>query len=122
MSLVRSSYRALLLLVLVSGMLTLTGCLYRPELNQGDYLTQAELDKLEPGLTKNEVQQFMGTPALTSVFELDQWNYTFAHLNGQNRNKELKFKTISLYFKHDKLQSYSSCYWHPANLPKYQGP
>lgn len=119
MSLVISSYRALLMLVLVTCLLT--GCLYRPELNQGDYITQAELDRLEPGLTKNEVQQIMGTPALTSVFELDQWNYTFACLSGQNRNKALKFKTLSLYFKRNELQSYSSYYWHPANLPKYQG-
>jgi outer membrane protein assembly factor BamE len=120
MFLVRNSYPVLLVLVLATCLLT--GCLYRPELNQGDYLTQAELDKLEPGMTKNEVQQVMGTPALIPVFELDEWNYTFASLPGNQRNKTLKFKTISLYFKHDRLQSYRSTSWHPVNLPKYQGP
>lgn len=100
----------------------LSGCsLYRPELNQGDYITQADLDRLEPGLTKNEVQQIMGSPALTPIFKLDQWNYTFAYVDGQHRDQPLKFKTISLYFKGDKLQSYSSRYWHPENLPKYKG-
>ena len=119
MFLVSSLIRVLLFLVLVTGLLT--GCLYRPELNQGNHITQAELNKLEPGMTKAEVQQLMGSTALAPVFELDEWNYTYAYVNGTQRNLPLKFKTISLYFKDDKLNSYRSNYWHLANLPQHQG-
>lgn len=97
----------------------LSGCsLYRPELNQGNHITQEDLDKLHPEMTKREVQEIMGSPAMAPYFDLDQWNYTYAHLNGMNRDEPLKFKTITLYFSHGKLMYYSSRYWHPANLPK----
>lgn len=97
----------------------LSGCsLYRPDLRQGDYLTQAELDRLRPDLSKHQVQDIMGTPALTPVFELDQWNYTYAFVDGRHRDQALQFKTISLYFSKDgKLQSYASSYWQPKHLP-----
>ncbi len=111
--------RTILALFLVAT--ALAGCsLYRPALRQGDFITQADLDRLKPDMTKYQVQEVMGTPALTPVFNLEQWNYTYAYIDGQHRDQPLKFKTISLYFKHDKLQSYESRTWHPANLPEYR--
>lgn len=107
-------------LVLILVALSLTGCLYRPDLRQGDHISQAELDQLRPSLSKHEVQQIMGTPALTPVFELEEWNYTYAYLDGKHRDETLKFKTLTLYFKNGKLVSYESSDWHPAHLPKHK--
>mgnify|MGYP000328915633 CR=1 FL=1 len=108
-------------LVLLVVATALTGCsLYRPDLQQGDYITQAELDDLKPNLSKHEVQQIIGTPALTPVFELEEWHYTYAFQNGKERDEPLKYKTITLYFKNGKLDSYSSQDWHPAHLPQHK--
>lgn len=105
-----------LLLVMLS---LLSGCsLYRPDLRQGNHISQEELDKLHPDMTKREVQEVMGSPAMTPYYNLDQWNYTYAYLDGMHRDQPLKFKTISLHFNNGKLESYSSNCWHPANLPK----
>lgn len=106
-------------IALVSIILFSTGCsLYRPSLQQGNFITQEDLDRLKPGLSKHQVQQIMGTTALTPLFNLDQWNYSYGYIDGQHRDQPIKFKTISLYFKKDALTSYSSRFWHPANLPK----
>lgn len=108
--------RIALLLALV---VLLSGCsLYRPNLRQGDFIDQQELDKLRPGQSKYEVQEIMGSPAMTPFFKLDQWNYTYAYLDGMHRDQPLKFKTLTLYFHHGKLESYASRAWHPANLPQ----
>ncbi|HSX20005.1 MAG TPA: outer membrane protein assembly factor BamE [Gammaproteobacteria bacterium] len=106
-------------LVLTASLLS--GCsLYRPDLRQGNSISQEELNKLHANQSKHEVQEIMGSPASISYINLDQWNYTYAYLDGTHRDQLLKFKTISLFFKDDKLQSYSSKYWKPANLPTHK--
>lgn len=101
---------------------TVSGCsLYRPDLRQGDHITQAELNKLRPGMAKIQVAQIMGNPALSPVLEVHDWHYTYAFSKGLNRDKPLCFETITLYFKEDRLQGYTSKAWHPANLPRQKG-
>lgn len=107
--------RLALVLILIN---LLCGCsLYRANLRQGDFISQEELDRLHPNLTKYQVQEIMGAPALEPFFKQDQWNYTYAFVDGNHRDQPLKFKTISLFFKNGKLQSYSSRFWKPAHLP-----
>lgn len=112
----QSFYRITLSMLVIC---CLSGCsLYRPSLRQGNYISQDELDKLKPNLSKYEVQNIMGSPAMTPYFNLNQWNYTYAFLDGTHRDQPLKFKTITLVFKNGKLDSYYSNYWRPANLPR----
>jgi outer membrane protein assembly factor BamE len=100
---------------------SLTGCsLYRAELAQGNHIEQNSLNQLTPGLTKHQVQQIMGTPALTPVFELERWHYTYAYIDGRHRDQKLKYETVTLYFKNDKLESYSSNHWKLTGLPRHQ--
>lgn len=103
---------------IICAIMTVSGCsLYRPDLRQGDYITQTELNKLRPGMAKIQVAELLGNPVLTPILEVDDWHYTYAFNKGLNRDKPLCFETISLYFKEDRLQSYASKVWHPANLP-----
>jgi outer membrane protein assembly factor BamE len=97
----------------------LSGCtLYRCNLQQGNYITQAALDKLEPGLTKNEVQDIMGSTVVNPMFVTEEWNYSYGYVDGKHRDQPIKFHTITLNFKNGRLTSYNSNYWHPANLPR----
>lgn len=109
-------------LVFLLSITLLSGCsIYQADLRQGNYISQEDLDRLRPDLTKHQVQQIMGSPAMTPYFELDQWNYTYAFVDGRHRDQPLKFKTISLFFKNGKLTSYSSNHWHPEHLPVNKG-
>lgn len=66
---------------IVLGSLLLTGCsygiVYRPEINQGNYLTLEDMAKLELGMTKEQVVYLLGTPMLTSEFGDNNWYYVF---------------------------------------------
>jgi outer membrane protein assembly factor BamE len=116
-----NKFTAVLLAFLLSATL-LSGCsIYQPDLRQGNFICQEDLDRLKPDMTKHQVQQIMGSPAMTPYFKQDQWNYTYAYVDGRHRDEPLKFKTISLFFVNGKLNSYSSNYWHPSNLPANRG-
>lgn len=100
--------------------ISLSGCsLYRCNLQQGNYITQADIDKLQPNMTKNEVQQIMGSTVVSPMFLSQEWNYSYGYIDGKHRDQPIKFHTITLFFKQGRLASYESNYYHPANLPRH---
>ena len=96
--------------------LFISGCsLYRPALRQGNHISQEQLDKLTVNMTKREVQTILGTPAIVPTLDLNRWDYAYAQLPGNERDKELNFKLVTLYFSNDKLSGYSGDF-KPKNL------
>jgi len=89
--------------------------LYKHDVRQGNYVTQAIVDQLQPGQSKAEVQRIMGTPILAPIFKLEQLQYDYYFKPGIKGKKE--HKTLRLYFENNKLASYSGD-WYIANLPK----
>lgn len=92
--------------------------IYRQDVRQGNHVTQARINKLKVGLTKEEVQKIMGTPALVPVMDINRWDYYYSFVSGDRET--IKEKSFSLYFSDNKLQSYSGD-WHPALLPLHKG-
>lgn len=88
--------------------------IYRPELRQGNYITQAKIDRLRVGLSKVEVQDIMGSPALVPAVDLSRWDYYYSYLSGDRKYREESL--LSLYFVQDKLKYYSGD-WKPMHLP-----
>lgn len=73
-------HAVLLLLVLLAG----TGCsnlrfpgVYRIDIEQGNLVDQAMLDKLRPGMTEAQVRFVMGSPQLVDPFEAGRWVYLY---------------------------------------------
>lgn len=73
-------------IALIVATFLLSGCsffdhwVYRPDINQGNYITQEQVNKLQVGQTKEQVMFIMGTPMLESVFEDNIWYYVFRQL------------------------------------------
>jgi outer membrane protein assembly factor BamE len=68
---------ATLTTVFLSGCSFFEYIIYRPDINQGNYMTQTETSKLQVGQTKQQVLYIMGTPMLKSVFGDNVWYYVF---------------------------------------------
>jgi outer membrane protein assembly factor BamE len=91
-------------------LLVLSGCssegdrklpgVYRVDVQQGNIIEQEMLDKLRPGMDRNQVRFIMGTPAVTDPFHADRWDYLFTLSKG-GRTREQRH--VILYFKNDKL-------------------
>ena len=72
-------------LTLVSTLFMLTaGCsstferiVYRPDINQGNYLTTHQVSQIHQGMTQEQVQFILGTPMLRDSFGSNTWFYVF---------------------------------------------
>jgi outer membrane protein assembly factor BamE len=51
--------------------------IYRVTITQGTVFKQDDIDKLEVGMTKDQVTYVMGQPSFENFFETDVWNYFF---------------------------------------------
>lgn len=93
-------------LIALTASLLLSGCtfverwVYRPDINQGNYVTATETAKLQVGQTKEQVQYIMGTPMLTSVFGDNTWYYVFRE---QPHHGYVRQLTYTLIFNRDRL-------------------
>jgi outer membrane protein assembly factor BamE len=50
---------------------------YKLSVQQGNVITQEMVDRLEPGMTRNQVEFVMGRPVLEDPFDDDQWVYLY---------------------------------------------
>ena len=50
---------------------------YKLSVQQGNVITQEMVDRLEPGMTRNQVEYVMGRPVLKDPFDDDQWVYLY---------------------------------------------
>lgn len=77
-----------------------TSLFYKIDIQQGNSIEQPIISRLEPGMSKNQVQFIMGTPMLIDVFHQNRWDYYYSIQRG---NGESEQKHIALFFEDDKL-------------------
>jgi outer membrane protein assembly factor BamE len=82
---------------------------YRPDIQQGNFVSQEMLDQLKTGMTHDQVKFVLGTPLLNDVFHEDRWDYPFYLSRG---NGELTTSRVTVYFKDGKVD-----HWDGAHLP-----
>lgn len=73
---------------------------YRIDIQQGSIIDQDMVDKLKPGMDKNQVQFIMGTPPLADPFHANRWDYIYTYSKGGTRREQ---RHVTLYFKDNKL-------------------
>ncbi|MNR78083.1 Outer membrane protein assembly factor BamE precursor [compost metagenome] len=74
---------------------------YRPDIQQGNFVSQEMVAQLKEGMTQDQVIFLLGTPLLTDLFHADRWDYAFRMQKG---NGEITSSRVTVYFK-DKLVS-----------------
>ena len=68
---------------------------YKVEVQQGNLLTQEDLDKLEIGMSKRHITYLIGSPNIIDPFHQDRWEYIFTLKPGRGETKSNK---ITLFF------------------------
>ena len=82
--------------LLVISCLSLTACtgwIYRIDIPQGNFLEQKDINKLQIGMTKEQVKFVLGNPVVTDAFDADVWHYVYRFKSGRSEalNKNKKF-------------------------------
>ena len=57
---------------------------YRQDIQQGNIINQEMINKLEPGMSKSQVEFLLGTPAVVDVYRPDQWHYILFRKTGDD--------------------------------------
>ena len=57
--------------------LFLISCAYKIEIQQGNVITQAQVEKLTVGMDRRQVRTLLGTPLLIDAFHPDRWDYLY---------------------------------------------
>ncbi len=54
-----------------------TSIIYRPTIQQGNVITQEQVNRLKPGMTREQVRFVLGSPTLRDIFHDDRWDYPY---------------------------------------------
>jgi outer membrane protein assembly factor BamE len=78
---------AALILMLALGMaFGLGGCVYRPNIQQGNLLKVEDVEQVTPGMTRSQVRYLLGTPMISDPFDPQRWDYVYTFKRGRHRH------------------------------------
>lgn len=86
---------AVVLVMLTAGCSTFEKVVYRPDINQGNYLTSTDVAKIQKGMTQQQVAYTLGTPMLQDPFGTHTWFYVFRQQPG---HEDITQQTLTLTF------------------------
>jgi outer membrane protein assembly factor BamE len=91
---------ASLALALCCGVLS-SACVYRINIQQGNFLDQAAVDQVKDGMTRSQVRYLLGTPMVADSFDKERWDYIYYLKKG--RSGHIDSRRVTVYFDGDKV-------------------
>ncbi|MEJ2681999.1 MAG: outer membrane protein assembly factor BamE [Gammaproteobacteria bacterium] len=89
-------------LILIS--LLLNGCIFpgvfRIDIAQGNIITEQMVQKLQPGMTRDQVLFVMGTPIIQDTLNPDRWDYVYSF---SKAGATPEMYRVTLYFQNDQF-------------------
>lgn len=74
---------------------------YKIDIVQGNFVSQEQAAAVQPGMSRAQVRDILGTPLLTSVFHADRWDYVFTF---KRQGVQPQARKVTAYFKGDALE------------------
>ena len=101
--------KKLLIIMACIASLSTTACsryhlIHKIDVQQGNVITQDEVNQLEPGMSRRQVQYIMGSPMIADVFHQDRWDYVYRLQPGYGETLE---ERVTLYYENDELSRVS---------------
>jgi len=82
--------------------ITVTGCIFRIDIQQGNLLEESAIDQKEIGMTRGQVRFLLGTPMVADSFHQNRWDYTYYFQEG--KSKEIEQRWLIVYFAEDQVE------------------
>ena len=82
----------------------LSGCVYRMNIQQGNYLEGRTVDQLQVGMTRSQVRYLLGTPMVPDAFDKTRWDYLYFFKKGRWKRPEERH--LIVWFKEDKVDRF----------------
>jgi outer membrane protein assembly factor BamE len=97
---------ALSTILLLSGALLSSGCVYKMNLQQGNYLVAESVSQLKEGMTRSQVRFLLGTPMVPTAFDNSRWDYYYFFRSKQY--KEPLKRRLTVYFEDERVSRYDN--------------
>jgi outer membrane protein assembly factor BamE len=76
-------------------------CVYRINIQQGNFLDQAAVEQVKVGMTRSQVHYLLGTPMVADSFNKERWDYIYYLKKG--RSEHVDSRRVTVYFDGDKV-------------------
>lgn len=76
-------------------------CVYRINIQQGNYLDQSAVNQVKEGMTRSQVRYLLGTPLAADPFTKDRWDYIYYLKKGRTRHVDTR--RVIVYFADEKV-------------------
>jgi len=87
-----------LVVLLVAGCNIFTP--YKMDIQQGNFVTQDMIAKLQLGMTRSQVRFALGTPLMVDPFHSDRWDYVYRYMKAGTLTEQRRLK---VHFSKDTL-------------------
>jgi outer membrane protein assembly factor BamE len=85
------------------------GVLYKQPIYQGNLIEKKAADQLQVGMSRQQVQALLGTPAVADPFHHDRWDYVATERTGRMGHTQVK--DLTLWFQGDSLSKWEGEYF-----------
>lgn len=75
--------------------IALSACVYRMDVPQGNRIETSLLDQLEIGMSRDQVEFLLGTPAIVDLYQPDQWHYIYYIKKGEDDSIEKRIMNLN---------------------------
>ena len=82
--------------------LALAACVYRIDIQQGNLLDEDDINQVDLGMTRSQVQFVLGTPMVSDSFHRDRWDYAYYYRRGRSPDADRRW--VVVYFQNDRVQ------------------
>ena len=83
------------------ALVALAGCVYRINIQQGNFVKPEDVDRVQAGMTRSQVRFILGTPMVADTFDNDRWDYYYYLVKGHSRKKDTRHVIVQ--FDGDKV-------------------
>lgn len=73
---------------------------YKIDIVQGNFVSREQVQALQPGMSRQQVRETLGTPLMTSLFHADRWEYVFTI---KRPSAEMESRKLTVFFQGDAL-------------------
>ena len=76
---------------------------YKIDIQQGNVVTREQAQALQPGMSRLQVRDILGSPLLTSVFHADRWDYVFTF---KRQGQSPQQRKLAVFFKGEVMERF----------------
>ena len=88
-------------IVLAAALWLTSACVYRINVQQGNFLDQAAVEQVKVGMTRSQVRYLLGTPMVADTFDKERWDYIYYLKKGHSR--KVDSRRVTVYFGAEKV-------------------